>query len=325
MLFLVLYVVRDRDKTMSTVVPRVAVRSVTKGIADVVLSSPNKLNMLDATFFDQLRQVFEEVDQNPCVKVAVLRAEGKLFTAGLDLKSTSDMFFGDISAGQKVKIAGTVALGKLGINVSPAITEVGMPAMRNQYLMQTIDRWQKACSSLEECRVPVIAAVHSKCIGGGVDIVTAADMRVCTKDATFCVKEVRVGITADLGTLARLSRIVGEGRAREYAYTARDIGADEALRVGLVNHVFEDEAGMQKGAMDLAASIAANAPMAVQGTKRVLNHAVETSNRRSLEFVRMWNTSFMKSDDVVEAMLAFQQKREPAFDSYVPPTPTKDK
>ena len=304
---------------------RIAIRSIIKGVADIVMVSPNKLNMLDAAYFEQLRDVFEQVDQDPSVKVAVLRAEGKLFTAGLDLKSTSDMFFNDISIPQKAKVAGALALGKMGVKVSVDITEAGMPAMRNQMLMQIIARWQAACSSLENCRVPVIAAIHGKCIGGGIDIVTAADMRVCTKDATFNVKEVRVGITADLGTLARLGRIVGEGRAREYAFTARDIGSEEALRVGLVNHVYETQAELEAKSMELAASIAANSPMAVQGTKKVLNNNNEEATRRSLQFVKMWNTAFLKSDDIVESMLAFSQKREPKFDTYVPPTPTKEK
>eukprot|EP00760_Papus_ankaliazontas_P037098 PhM_4_TR8428/c0_g3_i1/m.55306/K12663/ECH1; Delta(3,5)-Delta(2,4)-dienoyl-CoA isomerase len=186
-------------------------------------------------------------------------------------------------------------------------------------VLQFIEAWQDCVSSLEECRVPVIAAIHGQCIGAGINVATAADMRVCTQDAVFSVREARVGITADIGALARLSRIVGEGRAREYAFTARDISAEEALRAGLVNAVYGSKDEMDEKVMAMAESIASNSPLAVQGTKRVLNHNNADSTRRSLEFVRMWNMSMLRCDDVLEAFYAFSSKTKPNFKNYILP------
>eukprot|EP00759_Apiculatamorpha_spiralis_P012099 PhF_6_TR19181/c0_g1_i1/m.28210 len=303
---------------------RIAVTGVTKGIAEVVLTSDNKLNMQDNQYFDDLYRSMSEVSNNAEARVAILRAEGKMFCAGLDLKSAAEMFFADLGPAQKAKVATAVALAKVGVKVSPEIKESGMPAMRNQTMYNLIGRWQTAVSSIEQCRVPVIAAIHGKCIGGGVDVITAADFRVCTKDSVFSVREAKVAITADLGTLQRLSRLVGEGRAREYAYTARDINADEALKVGLVNHVYDSVDELKAKTQELAASIAANSPLAVQGTKRVLNNQSEEDIKRSLEFVKMWNVAHLKSDDLVEAFLAFAQKGEPNYDCHIiPPPPFK--
>eukprot|EP00760_Papus_ankaliazontas_P037093 PhM_4_TR8428/c0_g1_i1/m.55305/K12663/ECH1; Delta(3,5)-Delta(2,4)-dienoyl-CoA isomerase len=296
---------------------RVAIRGISKsGIADVTMRSENQLNMLDAVYFQQLRASMNQISANPAARVAVLRADGRMFSAGLDLKGSAGVLLNTDTVGAAAVQPNETTQKTLKAMGSK---DTEMPAMRNQHVLQFIEDWQDCVSSLEECRVPVIAAIHGQCLGGGVDIVTAADMRVCTQDAVFAVLEARVGITADIGTLARLSRIVGEGRAREFSMTARDISAEEALRAGLVNAVYGSKDEMDEKVMAMAESIASNSPLAVQGTKRVLNHNNADSTRRSLEFVRMWNTSMLRSDDLVAALVAFQKKVTPDFKNFMLP------
>jgi enoyl-CoA hydratase len=186
-------------------------------------------------------------------------------------------------------------------------------ATRNLGLYREIRLLQDCFTAIERCRKPVIAAVHSKCIGGGIDLITACDIRLCSADATFAIYETKIAIVADVGTLQRITPIVGKGMAREMAYTGNFLPADRALGCGLVNQVYRDKDTLLAGARALAEDIAANSPLAVQGTKVVLNYSDEHTTEEGLEHVAQWNSSFLLRNDVPEAIPAFIETRRPDF------------
>ncbi len=258
-------------------------------VAEIVLDRPEKLNAMAPVFFDEIRAAFEQADRDDQIRAVILRAEGKHFTAGLDLMAAS----ADV--------------------LRPDPDAVTSPVTANSRLYRLIRDWQQSISAAERCRKPVIAAVHGHCIGGGVDLTTACDIRLCTADATFSIQETKIAIVADIGTLQRISAIVGKGMAREMAFTGKRIAADRALSCGLVNEVHSDQDSLLAGARAMAREIAANSPLAVQGTKRVLQYSEEHSIEDGLEFVAQWNSSFLHSQDLVEAMTAYMEKRDPEF------------
>lgn len=257
-------------------------------VAEVVLNQPDRLNTMDDAFFQDIRNAFTEIDEDPEVRVAILHAEGRLFTAGLDLKAA--------------------ASGILGGGA-----DNGSQAARAEQFVASLKDWQDCFTTLERCRKPVIAAVHGHCIGGGVDLVTAADIRLCSDDATFAIHETKIAIVADVGTLQRITPIVGKGFAREMAYTGKRITADRALQFHLVNEVYPDHDGLLEGARALAAEIAVNAPLAVQGCKRVLQFSEEHTLEEGLDFIAHWNASRLQTNDLTEAVTAFLEKRDPVF------------
>ena len=172
---------------------------------------------------------------------------------------------------------------------------------------------QASVSSLANTTKPVIAAIHGYCIGGGVDLAAACDIRLATADAVFSVREAKVAIVADLGSLQRLPRIVNAGHVAELAYTGKDIDAARAEKIGLLNDIYPTNEDLMTAARSLAREIAANSPLAVQGTKSVLQAGDGATVEEGLEFVARWNTMFLQSNDLAEAMTAFLEKREPKF------------
>jgi len=260
-------------------------------VAEVVLNTPERLNAMTTKFFHEVKYAFEELDADPTVRAVVVWAEGRMFTCGLDLKE-----------------AATGVLGGGGANGAGRSA-----AARNFTFYKTIKSFQDCFSALQECRKPVIAAVHNKCIGGGLDLVTACDIRLASADASFSIYETKIAIVADVGTLQRITPIVGKGMAREMAFTGRFIDAKRALGSGLVNDVFPDKDALLAAARAMAAEIAANSPIAVQGAKVVLNYSDEHSTDEGLEYVAQWNSSFIQSNDVTEALTAFMEKRSPEF------------
>lgn len=275
------------------------------------------LNLLDDAFIDglPLTMAYLNEDLNETARVAILSGgENCCFSAGLDIKSAMNVFLKDVSKTDKAKVAVSTALGMGPTSVRDGD---GMPAMRNQQLHKLIRRFQDSISSVARCRVPVIAAINSHCLGGAVSLATACDFRYCTADTQFSVKEVKIGITPDIGTLQRLPPLVGEGRARELSLTGRNFSATDALRYGLVEAVFESKAEMLSAARSAAKEIAGNSPIAVQGTKHVMNFQTERVAQESLDYVRLWNSAFLKSDDLIAAGVAFATKKEPIFSDYV--------
>lgn len=257
-------------------------------VAEVVLNNPDRLNVMAPIFFHEIKRAFEAIDADPEIRVAVLWAEGRLFTAGLDLKAASS---GILGGGN-----GEVSQGR-----------------RSDDLYRHVLDLQDCFTAIERCRKPVIAAVHGHCIGGGVDLTTACDIRVCTDDATFAIQETKIAIVADVGTLQRITDLVGKGFAREMAYTGKRIAADRALQFRLVNEVYPDKEAMLAGARALASEIAANSPLTVQGTKQVLQYSEEHTTKEGLDFVAQWNASRLQTNDLVEAVTAFMEKRDPVF------------
>ena len=255
-------------------------------VAEVVLRTPGKGNALGPDFWRELPETFGALDRDAAVRAIVLRADGEHFTYGLDLVAMmSDL--GPIVGG-------------------------GLADARTR-LHETILRLQDAVSSIVRCRKPVVAAIHGACIGGGVDVITACDVRVAAKDARFSVREVRVAMVADLGTLQRLPRIVGEGHARELALSGADIDAERALRIGLVNDVLATKTDAWEAARARARAIADNPPLVVQGVKQVMNERVAREDDAGLRHVAAWNSAFLPSEDLGEALAAFAEKRKPRF------------
>ena len=193
------------------------------------------------------------------------------------------------------------------------LEEGGNSATANLEFMKHLKKWQDAFTSLQKTSKPVIAAVHGKCIGGGLDLITAADIRLASKDASFILAETKLAIVADLGTLQRITRIVGRGIAREMAFTAAPVSAERAASVGLVNQVFEDKEKLLIAARKMASDIAELSPLTVQGTKKVMAYAEDHTEEESLDQIALWNSSFLRSDDLAEAVKAFIERRKPVF------------
>ena len=259
---------------------------ITDGVAEVRLNRPDQRNAMNPAFWREIRQVFENLDRNEQARVAVITSTGPHFCAGLDLKS-----FGSI--------------------MQPGSS--GEEGRRRLALRRTILDLQDCLTAIQKCRIPVLAAIQGGCIGGGVDLVTACDMRYCTEDAFFVIKEIDIGMTADVGTLQRLPKLIADGLMRELAYTGRNMMATEARESGLVNSVHADHTALNDAVMDMARNIAAKSPLAITGTKEMINYARDHSVEDGLNHIATWNAAMLVTDDLGEALGAGQQKREPVF------------
>ena len=255
-------------------------------VATVRLNRPEKANAMNAAMWQEIRKAFQWVDATPEARVAVLQGEGKLFTAGIDLQMM-------------------MAIGPQIQNECDGRTR--------EALRRLILDMQDTLTSLERCRKPVLAAIHGGCVGGGIDLITCADMRYCSQDAYFTIKEIDIGMTADVGTLQRLPKLVGEGITRELAYTGRKCEAQEAHQIGLVNRVFETREALYAGVREIAATIAAKSPLSIRGTKEMITYARDHSVADSLNYIATWNAAMLMSNDLQEAMMANMDKRVPVF------------
>jgi enoyl-CoA hydratase len=256
-------------------------------IARVVLIGPGKGNAMGPDFWKEMPKIFEELDQDDQVRVIVLSGDGDNFSYGLDLPA----------------MIGQPGFKMVGQNLA---------AERTSFLDMALEM-QKAINGVATCRKPVIAAVHGWCIGAGLDLISACDLRLSSATAKFSLREVKVAIVADMGSLQRLPYVIGEAHTRDLALTGRDIDAAYAEKIGLVTEVFSGLEELVQGAQKRAQSIAENPPIVVQGIKRVMNQAKAKQIESSLEYAALWNSAFMQSNDLAEAMMAFQQKRPPKF------------
>ncbi len=236
--------------------------------------------------FEELGAAFTALAADREARAAIVRSRCKHFTYGLDL---------------------TAAAQDLGAAFS------GGTAGPRMELFATIRRLQGYLDAVAACPVPVIAAVHGWCIGGGVDLIAACDIRYATRDAKFSVRETRIAIVADLGSLQRLPPIIGEGHTRELAFTGKDINVERARAIGLVNDVADDQVALEEMALGTARQIAENAPLTVRGVKQVLDFGRSRRVADGLEYVAAWNSAFLASEDLGEAMSAFLSKRTPEF------------
>ena len=260
--------------------------SLDGGVAQIRLNRPQKANALNRTMWDEIRRAFEWVDETPAARVAVLSGAGPHFCSGIDLA--------------------------LLASVQQAVADP-CPGRAREALRRYILDLQDTVTSLERCRKPVLAAIHGACIGGAVDLVCCADMRYAAADASFQVKEIDMGMTADVGTLQRLPRLVRDGLARELAYTGRVMGAAEAREVGLVNRVFDTREMLAAGVAEIAATIAAKSPLSIRGTKEMLLYTRDHSVADGLDHVATWNAAMLMSADLEEAVGAAMAKRPAQF------------
>jgi enoyl-CoA hydratase len=256
-------------------------------VAEVRLLGPGKGNAMGPDFWRELPLVFGSLDADPQVRAIVLTGSGKNFSYGLDLPAMLPQW-------------------------APLLEGQALAAARTAFLEQ-LRTLQKAIGSVAATRKPVIAAVSGWCIGGGVDLISAADIRLASAEARFSVREVKVAIVADLGSLQRLGDIIGEGHLRELAFTGKDIDAARAERIGLVNDVHPDQEAVLAAAHEMAGEIAANPPLVVQGVKDVLSVNTEQQVASGLRYVAAWNSAFLPSKDLGEAVQAFMQRRDPDF------------
>jgi enoyl-CoA hydratase len=248
----------------------------------LILNRPERRNTMTQEFFSGLCELFPQFDADPQVRVVVIKAEGKSFTAGLDLMEAGSL------------LGGTTADAR-------------------EQLRKKVLALQESMNVIERCRKPVVAAVHSHCIGGGVDLLSACDIRLASRDAIFSIRETKIAIIADLGTLQRLPTIIGHGWFRELALTGRDFTAEEALQMGFITRLCEDRQSLHAEAVNLAEEIAANSPLAVQGAKEVILHSRDNGVYPGLAYVAQKNAALLPNEDLMEALRAVMEKRRPNF------------
>jgi enoyl-CoA hydratase/carnithine racemase len=254
------------------------------GVAHVELAREDKLNAMDGEMFEAIGEAFRSLGADSSVRAIVLTGRGRHFSAGLDLQYAGSQF--------------------------PPADD---PGRATEARLRHI-RWLQDCfTAAEEARPPVIAAIHGGCIGAGVDLATACDIRLASADAFFQVAEVDVAITADLGTLQRLSRLIPEGLVRELAYTGRRMDAEEALRLGLVNRIEPDREGAVAAGLALARTIAAKSPLAVAGAKMSLNYSRGRTVEEGLRHVALWNAGALVSADLTAAVKGRLARQVPEF------------
>jgi enoyl-CoA hydratase len=257
-------------------------------VVEVQLTGPGRGNAMGPAFWREMPELFALIDRDPESRAVVLRGSGKGFSSGLDLMG-------------------------MGQELAELLMQGPRLAADRVRLHETIGRMQQAVTAVADCRKPVIAAIHGWCVGGGVDLITACDIRLASDDAKLSVREVKLAIVADVGTLQRLPRIVGQGVARELALTGDDLGAARARELGLVNRTFATHDELFAAARDMAERIARNPPLTVQGTKRILEEGIRREVTDGLRYVQLWNTAFLPSEDLGEALGAAAARREPTF------------
>jgi enoyl-CoA hydratase len=256
-------------------------------LAWVFLNRPEKKNAMNPPAWKETLPIFADLDQDREIRAVIISGKGSCFSAGIDLMEM--------------------------VSELPEILDREQKGGIKWRLIKKIAALQDTISCIEWCRKPVIAAIHGYCIGAGLDMATACDIRLCSADAEFSLKEAAVGFVADVGVLQRIPHIVGQGIARELAYTARLINADRAKEILLVNAVYSDHDALVKGAEELALSIAENAPLAVEASKQVLKFGVGKSIEDGLKYVAAISSDIVPSNDLMEAVTAFSQKRTPKF------------
>ena len=264
-------------------------------IAHIILNRPEKMNSLPPSFWSDLPHIINEIDQDALARVIVISSTGKHFSAGMDLS-----VFSDADSAQKKEKSKRDSGRQKGS------------------FYKNLLKLQETFNCIDNSRIPVLMAIHGGCIGGAVDFASACDMRYCTEDAFFCIQEINIGMAADVGTLQRIPKLIPEGVVRELAYTGRRFLADEAMKHGLVNQVFETREEMMEGVMEVAKNIASKGPLAIAGTKESLNYGRDHTVEESLNHIALWNTAVGISDEMGEAFKAKAEKKDPEFEDLMP-------
>lgn len=261
-------------------------------IAHIVMNRPDAMNSMIRPFWNELPAIVREIDAEAQARVIVISAEGKHFTSGMDVSVFSDDSSLGAAKGDRYMVA---------------------EAFRHFVMLL-----QKSFSCLDEARIPVLAAIQGGCVGGGVDMASACDVRYMTEDGFFQIAEINIGMTADVGTFPRLCKLMPEGWVRELAYTGARLSAAKAKEIGLVNEVFPTQAAMLEHVMKIAATIAEKAPLAVAGSKRMINYARDHTIADGLDYIATWNASMLAPPHMMEAFAAKAQKRAAVFPDLHP-------
>ncbi|MDQ3393803.1 MAG: crotonase/enoyl-CoA hydratase family protein [Bacteroidota bacterium] len=254
-------------------------------VAHVTFNRPEVANALNEQAWIELYEVFSNLDAQDEVRVAVLSGEGKHFCSGIDLSMLEQIMFQETSCEGRHK----------------------------EKLLQKILKLQDAVTQIEKCRKPVIAAIHGACVGAGLDIAAACDMRYASNEAFFSIKEIDMGMVADLGSLQRLSKILSEGLLRELAYTGRKVPAIEAKSLGIINSIYNDHNALLTEVQAIAGTIASKSPLAIRGIKTNMNYSRDHSVEEGLQFVANWNAAMLYSNDIKEVFEAIKEGRQPQF------------
>ncbi len=263
-------------------------------VAHVRLNRPEAMNALNRAFWNELPAIIRDINDHARARVIVLSSTGKHFTAGMDLS-----VFTDPEAG----------VGR----PSDSDRATAMEAFR--YHVHSL---QNTFSCLDEARMPVLVAVHGGCVGAGVDMISACDIRYCTADAFFVIQEINIGMTADVGTFPRLCKLIPEGWVREMAYTGRRLPAARAKEIGLVNEVFDTHEALLAHVMETAREIASKPPLAVAGSKVMVNYARDHSIKDALDYIAVWQTGMFAPQHMMESFAAKQEKRAPDYPDLHP-------
>lgn len=259
-------------------------------VAELTLNQPDKLNVMTREFWSEFREQVKLLDATGEIRALIISSTGKHFTAGMDLGVFQSM---------------------------PALNN-HEPGRARAALMKTVADFQETFTCLERARFPVLAAVQGGCIGGGIDLVTACDMRYCTQDAFFVIQEINVGMTADVGTFPRLQKVMPEGLVRELAYTGRRLMAERARDSGLVNQVFEDQETLLAEVREIAKEIAGKSPLAIWGSKEALNYGRDHTVPEALDRMATWQAGMWHMPDMHIAFKANKEKSEAEFADLLP-------
>jgi enoyl-CoA hydratase len=259
-------------------------------VAHIQMSRPEVMNTMNKAFWNELPEIVRTIDTEALARVIVISSTGKHFSAGMD----TTVFTGNRPAG-------------------PQDRYVAAEAFRTN-----VKAIQASFNCMEEARIPVLFALHGGVIGGAIDMITAGDIRWCTKDAFFCIMEINIAMTADVGTFPRLQRYIPEGWVKEMAYTGRRIDAAKAKEIGLVNDVFNSQEDMLAYVMETAREIASKNPVAVTGSKVLINYGRDHTTADTLDYIGIWNAAMFPPPHMAEAFAARAEKREPVFPDLAP-------
>jgi enoyl-CoA hydratase len=268
--------------------------SIEEGVAHIRLNRPEAMNAMNRAFWNELPQIVRDISDNARARVIVISSTGKHFSAGMDL---------------------TVFTSGGGTTGAEARAD---RETRNESFRYHVHHLQDVFSCLDQARMPVLVAVQGGCIGGAVDMTSACDIRYASADAFFCIQEINIGMTADVGTFPRLCKLIPEGWVRELAYTGRRLPAAKAKEIGLVNEVYDTHEELVSKVLETAREIASKAPLAVAGSKVMINYARDHTIKDGLDYIATWQTGMFAPAHMAEAFQAKAEKRDGNFPDLIP-------
>ena len=265
-------------------------------IAHIILNRPEKMNSLPLSFWSDLPHIINEIDQDALARVIVISSKGKHFSAGMDLS-----VFGDADSAQKKEKSKRDSGRQKGS------------------FYKNLLKLQETFNCIDNSRIPVLMAIHGGCIGGAVDFASACDMRYCTEDAFFCIQEINIGMTADVGTFPRLPYLLPMGVVKELAFTGRRLLSKEAKEIGLVNNIFSSQEEMLKEVMLIAKEISKKSPLAIWGSKEAINYTRGRTIEEGLNQIALWQSGMYNPQvDMMEALGSQIENKEPEFEDLYP-------